>query len=261
MSDFSVYINSFKEYASSFYCEDTFINENIDLKINHTLRVCDLMDRLTTSIKLDNKKKFLAFLVALYHDLGRFKQMATYRTFSDKISENHAHLSVKELEVTKFIYDLDKEEQNLIIKSILNHNKFEIEADDSDKDIILFSKLIRDADKLDIFRVITDYYTERYEKPNEAIELHFKEEGEISPHIVEDIFNKRLSNNLYIKNAYDMRVLRIGWVFDLNFSESFLIYKEKGYLDKSMEALPKNDLIKKIYDFVNDYIEEKIKTA
>lgn len=261
MYNHSIYIESFKKYASTFYCEDNFINENIDLKINHTLRVCEIMNRLTVSLNLDEKNKFLSFLIALYHDLGRFKQMATFRTFSDKKSENHALLSVKELEETKFIDFLDYEDKQIVFQSIVNHNKFKIDMDNLSTDMVLFCKLIRDADKLDIFKVITDYYLVRYEKSNEAIELHFIEEGEISEHIIEDIFNKRLSNNLYIKNAFDMRLLRIGWVFDLNFPCSYLIFKENNYLEKSISALPKSELISNIYEFVSNYIKEKTETA
>ena len=85
----------FFEYVNQFSSPDLFIKENIELKIEHTGRVCENILLLAKSEKISENACMLAETIALFHDLGRFEQFMKYKTFKDSESENHAFLSVK----------------------------------------------------------------------------------------------------------------------------------------------------------------------
>ena len=127
-------------------------NGKIHLKIVHTLAVAEVMDRLTKSLSLTEKQCELAYICAIFHDIGRFEQVRRYDTFLDHLSVDHAQLGCEVLEENGFLKELSTKEQEIILTAIRNHNRFRIE-EGLDEETLLFCKLIRDADKCDIFRV------------------------------------------------------------------------------------------------------------
>jgi hypothetical protein len=41
-----------------------------------------------------------------------------------------------------------------------------------------------------------------------------------------------------MKNRNDIKLLRLSWIFDLNFPATFFLLKEYGYLEAIMSCLP-----------------------
>lgn len=146
----------FNEYVKNFNPEDG----RIKLKIEHILRVANYSKQIATNLKLNEEQIQLAELIGIFHDIGRFKQVEKYHTFSDRDSGvNHAEYSIKVLYEDNLIekFKVDDKYNHIIKKAVLNHNKSEIETG-LNEDELLFAKIIRDADKLDIItHAITEY--------------------------------------------------------------------------------------------------------
>ena len=146
----------FQKYVANFNPEDG----RIRLKIEHILRVAEYSKKLAENLQLDEEKIKLAELIGIFHDIGRFKQAEKYHTFSDKESGvDHAEYSIKALYDDDLIkeFNVDSKYDNIIKKAVLNHNKPAIQQGLND-DELLFAKIIRDADKLDILcHVINEY--------------------------------------------------------------------------------------------------------
>ena len=68
----------FEEYAKGFSSDDPFVQENIDLKKHHTLRVRNLVMDIGQSISLDEDNMCVAEACAILHDIGRFEQYRKY---------------------------------------------------------------------------------------------------------------------------------------------------------------------------------------
>ena len=66
-------------------------------------------------------------------------------------------LGAKVLVVNKVLRDLPKHDQDLIIRSVTLHNVFTL-PEGLDEKSLLFARLVRDADKLDILRVVIEYF-------------------------------------------------------------------------------------------------------
>ena len=144
----------FKDYVDTFDLD----NKNIKLKYFHTLEVANISYEIANLMNLSEEDKDLAKLIGYLHDIGRFVQIEKTKTFKDK-NMDHADYGVKVLFeedlIRKFI-DTNKYDE-IIRKAIKNHNKYEILDEVNDKEK-LFANIIRDSDKIDIFRVRKIYY-------------------------------------------------------------------------------------------------------
>lgn len=243
----------FNSYVKKFYGEDSLINQNIELKEIHTLNVAKHSVNIAKSLNLSEEEVNTAEIIGLFHDIGRFEQFRKYKTFRDALSENHATLGIKILEENNVLENLDENRRKVIIKAIHLHNTKEL-PDNLNEEDALFCKLIRDADKLDIFRVIIEYEKERKDNPNPAIDNLPFTPG-YNKELLEDILLSRKISNNSLKNYNDRKLYELSWITDLNYPFSFNYIKEKRVLEKLISCLPENDEINKLSKHLKQYIE------
>ena len=106
----------FEQYAHSFLTGNSDFDQGFELKIIHTKKVCSEIIELCKSLSLDESKTNIAFVIALFHDLGRFEQYKNYQTYNDSISINHAALGIQILKEKRILKNLDSEIKKIIIK-------------------------------------------------------------------------------------------------------------------------------------------------
>jgi len=247
----------FTHYVQTFKYGDRELKQNTILKEEHTLKVCHEMITLAEQLGLNTNERRLAEIIALFHDIGRFEQFARYNTFIDKQSENHAELGVKILKNYGVLNKFEDSIESLIFRTIRYHNRAILPPDETET-CLFFSKLLRDADKLDIWRVVTDYYHRRDGKRNGAIELDLPDTPGISDEVYEDLMNKKIVNIHHMKNLNDFKLLQVGWVFDLNFAATYRAVRSRGYLEKIREVLPVSDKINSIFAVIHSHLDENI---
>ena len=142
--------------AATIFFDDAQIVDGIILKEKHTWMVVKNCERLANHLNLNEHDKILAQMIGLFHDVGRFYQFTVYRTFNDALSENHAKLGLKVIKDLPFMEKLSPDDFATLKFAIANHNAREIATTDN-KRFLLFAKLIRDADKIDIYRVLKPF--------------------------------------------------------------------------------------------------------
>jgi len=250
----------FNDYAKSFYSGNPEDQQNIELKEAHTRRVCGEILDIGNALSLNGEDLHMAEVMALFHDIGRFEQYARYGTFSDLKSEDHAILGVKVLRKTGVLEMLDPATADLILRCIAYHNRAFLPEDESAQ-CLFFARLLRDADKLDILRVVTDYYQRKTGDRNGAIELGLPDSLDISPEIYEDLLAKRIVKTEYLKTLNDFKLLQMGWVFDVNFLRTFQLIQERHFIEMIRDALPRSKKISEIYVTVRSYLEEHAKNV
>ena len=242
----------FISYVNQFKMDATEEQENIDLKIRHSFRVCEEMEKIIKDFDLGEDEYYLAKIIALFHDIGRFKQYKEYKTFSDYKSEDHGELGVQVLEENGLMADFSPEHQKKVISAIRLHNKPKLPNDN-----LFFAKLIRDADKLDIFNL----FKEKYENKNEETQLiKLDYRPEISDHIYEKLKNKELIKYSNLETVNDLKLMQMTWIYDINFSKTLEIIKEREYIETIYNSMPDNNKAKEIYEMVSKEIKNKIKT-
>jgi len=249
----------FDGYVRSFQSEDRDFQQNIDMKEKHTLRVCDEILSLGKELELNNGDLLLLEILALFHDVGRFEQYGRYQTFVDRDSEDHAALGVKILERNEVLAELDELTRNLILRSISYHNRAALPLEETEE-CLFFAKLLRDADKLDIWKVVTDYYRRKDRRRNVAIELGLPDTPGISQKVYESLMRKEIVDAGHLNNLNDFKLLQIGWLYSINFTPTFHCIKERKYLNIIRKYLPQTKTIDNIFSIVQLYLDEQIPT-
>ena len=113
------------------------------------------MNYLTRPLRMTESDRLLAETIALFHDVGRYEQFTKYRTFADVMSVPHGPLGVDILKRHKVLDCLTPDEQYTISRAVELHGTKQL-PDDLDEGVAPFAQLIRDADKLDIYYLMTE---------------------------------------------------------------------------------------------------------
>lgn len=248
--------NEFDKYVSKFNPNDG----RIKLKIDHIKRVANISKKIAQNLQLQEEQVKLAELIGLFHDIGRFEQAKRYHTFNDKESFNHAELSVKVLFDENLIdkFNVEKKYENVIRQAILNHNKNKINEDLNEEET-LFSKIIRDADELDIYYTICEY-------DFESIFWYSDFDcGPISNTIINEFKIEHEINYSHIKNNADQIIVFYAYIFKLNFEFSLKFLKQEKYLERYTKRVCEefsNDIVKEqskqILQISNDFLNKII---
>lgn len=229
--------NEFLEYTKKYDINSPAIQR----KIEHSLRTMDVMKELAENLKLSEENVKLASLIGLLHDIGRFEQWKRFETYMDLISIDHgdmgAYILQKDNYIRKFI-ETDKYD-NIILEAIKNHNKYIID-EELENNEEFFTKMIRDADKLDIFYQITEKFSGNKE--------------EIENSYVSETYMNQLENNILIcteenETALDQYVLKTSFIFDFYFNFSIQTVRRENYINRFFRKM----------NFKNKKTEEQIK--
>lgn len=244
-----VFRNYLKQYDQT--------DDKIRLKIAHTYGVVNACNYIASNMQLGEEDAKLAQLIGLLHDIGRFEQLRIYHSFDDSLMP-HAQCSIdilfKENMIEQFLEERHLDE--IIYLAIKYHGVYQM-PDDMPRRGDLHTKIIRDADKLDNFRVkhvsnmITMVDVDEEELGTEAI----------TEAIYEKFLNYTPILNSERKTHMDMWVSYLGYIFDLNFSASFQYIQEKNYINKIIDRVPytnpdtKNKM-EQIRKAANEYVKE-----
>lgn len=246
-------INTFAEYVRNYDPSD----EKIKLKIDHTYRVAGLCQRIAESLGLSEPDVDIAWLLGMLHDIGRFEQIRRFGTFNDAQSVDHAEfgadLLFKEGLIRKFaegyyeeceLARSGNEEAEQIIKNnehhnkdtgllemaIRQHNKYRVKEDLTERQR-MFCDILRDADKVDIFKVNADIPMEIiYDVTTEELK-----NGVITKEVLESFYKKETVLKSVRRSAVDHIVGHISLLFELVYKESYRQAKEQGYVYKLLD--------------------------
>lgn len=242
----------FSRYCRGFYAEDAADNRNYLLKEQHTYRVCENINLLTGSLALAENERLTAEAIALFHDLGRFEQYRRHKTFRDAISVNHAALGVQVLSAERVLEDLPTEERSTIFRAVTLHNAYLLPSSLDERELF-FTRLVRDADKLDIWEVFISYYELPEEERASAVGLGFPDLPECSPGVVECLNRREMVHLSALKTLTDFKLLQLSWVFDLNFPAAFRLVLERDCLGRLAATLPPDAAVRSAVQLVREF--------
>ena len=236
----------FIKYSERFNIQDSLLKR----KQLHSLRVGDLSRQIAQKMKLSDEEIQIATLIGLLHDIARFEQFTKYGTFRDRESIDHGDLGVAILKKDDYIktYIEDEKYKDIIYVAIKNHNKYKIEKGLNPKQE-MFCKIIRDADKLDIFyEMINIFYQEKeIENINYSI---------VDDEILSKIYEKKTINRNHFKKKGKLQemIILLAFLFDINYQASFEIIWNEKYINQlfqkfDLEMKKQNKKCKKCKNF------------
>ena len=204
-------------------------NEGIKRKQEHSLRVMEESRKIAEALNLDEEKVEIAELIGLLHDIGRFEQYNRGNNHLNEMLLNHAELGIEVLLKDDYIkkYIDDEHYIPIIFKAIKNHNRYKIEKGLNEEEL-LFAKIVRDADKLDIlYEGENIYWNTKREKEN-------VENSKISIKI-----EQQFKNELPVKkwgnernDTVDGLLILLSYIYDVNFKETLEIVSKEDYANK-----------------------------
>lgn len=267
-------INAFAEYVRNYDPSD----EKIKLKIDHTYRVAGLCQRIAESLGLSESDVDIAWLLGMLHDIGRFEQIRRFGTFNDAQSVDHAEfgadLLFKEGLIRKFaegyyeeceLARSGNEEAEQIIKNnehynkdtgllemaIRQHNKYRVKEDLTERQR-MFCDILRDADKVDIFKVNADIPMEIiYDVTTEELK-----NGIITKEVLESFYKKETVLKSVRRSAVDHIVGHISLLFELVYKESYRQAREQGYVYKLLDFKSDVPEVNAEFDDMRKYVDE-----
>ena len=267
-------INAFAEYVRNYDPSD----EKIKLKIDHTYRVAGLCQRIAESLGLSEPDVDIAWLLGMLHDIGRFEQIRRFGTFNDAQSVDHAEfgadLLFKEGLIRKFaegyyeeceLAEPENQEDEQIIKNnehhnkdtgllemeIRQHNKYRVKEDLTERQR-MFCDILRDADKVDIFKVNADIPMEIiYDVTTEELK-----NGIITKEVLESFYKKETVLKSVRRSAVDHIVGHISLLFELVYKESYRQSKEQGYVYKLLDFKSDVPEVNAEFDDMRKYVDE-----
>jgi HD superfamily phosphodiesterase len=247
----------FYRYVQSFFSSDPIVQKILVLKEQHSLRVGNEILNIGKKLDLSNSSLRLAEAMALFHDIGRFEQFTRYQTFVDRKSDNHAELGVRVLQQEKTLASLDADSRDLILKAISYHNRLSVPEDESHM-CIYFSKLLRDADKVDILNLFSTYYYVSQQERSATVELDLPDTPDVSEEVLASLQDRKTISMHQLKSLNDFKLLQMAWVYDVNFQPALQMIYERDYLKKIRDTLPASEKIDQTYSQLISYLKAQI---
>lgn len=247
---------AFNNYVAKFDESD----EMIRLKKKHTVKVATNADEIAGSIGLSSEEVDICWLIGMLHDIARFRQLKEYHTLYDAKSFNHAYVGCdilfKEGLIDSFVdYTVeDSRTLSLVENAVRWHSEYRI-PEDLDEEEKQYCNIIRDADKVDIFRVAIE------EPVNNVYSVTRREllDSEITPEVLEAFYEHHAVKRELRKNMLDIKVGFVSLSFELVYDKSKELALSQGNLMNIIEDDYTNERTRQQVREIQRELEEYLK--
>jgi hypothetical protein len=226
------------------------------LKLEHTIRVAADARSIAAGMAWSSEEVHLAEAVGLCHDVARFPQFLKYKTFSDADSVDHGDFGAETLQNETFLDGLGEEARDLILHSVQYHNKKDLPRTLSaheEKHL----RLIRDADRLDIFFVCVESMGSGGAQKNPEVMMGVDFEAPPSPAILDQFERGETIDYSYLKSMADRFVLQLSWMHDMSYASSKRLICERNVIEQFIELLPvKTDRLLRCFEVTDAFLRQ-----
>jgi hypothetical protein len=220
---------AYDAYVDTFRSSGGELPDMMQLKLVHTRKVVENAVLIAKGEGFDGRTTLACEATALLHDTGRYEQLRVYNTFRDSDSVDHA----------VFSHDIVKErgwldgwrDGDAILNAVLWHNRREIPEGISDPVASACARTVRDADKLDIFRVLEERVENTDWRSDSRAFWNLSLDAPPNPAVVAAIRERRPVEYQEITCLADFVLVQIGWmVSGLEYATSRRLCMERGHL-------------------------------
>ena len=256
-TEFTKICNWFMDFTGKYRNKDGSMHLVLQLKFDHSLRVAADCREIAEELGWPEHEVVTAEAAGLLHDVSRFPQFAGHKTFLDHRSFDHgerAHLIVSE---SGILSSLGAAEQAEILNSIRYHNRRKIEVE-MDPDSMRFLKLIRDADKLDILKIVYETIKHNRHKDYPEILCHVNPSGPATPELIAEIKKHGYGSYEHVKSMTDMNLMRMTWVYNINYLPSLRRFSERQLLEQLDETMINTPDVEALMKKARRFVEDKL---
>ena len=211
------------------------------LKLEHTGHVVDNAKLIAAGEGFDALTSRVCAAAALLHDTGRYEQLKRYNTFRDSDSVDHAVFS-HDIVVEKGWLDAVQRAggrvqsaegakiRQAVLDAVLFHNRREL-PEGLDPLTLAASQTVRDADKLDIFRVLEDQIAKTDWRNDCQAFWNLPTTVRPNDAVLDAIRAGRPVDYQDIRSLADFVLIQVGWMISgLSYATSRRLCAERGHL-------------------------------
>lgn len=214
--------------------------EHLHLKWEHSLNVLANAEKILSGalpVTFSPELVRAAQLAALYHDVARFEQYITYHTFRDAESADHGAWGSKLLKALPFLDGEPIRIKGLVRAAVNIHNRFAIPPGVPEA-FRLVTAVVRDADKIDILRVVSAYARPGGRRSTVVTWKLLDEPDRWTRSLYDAVLSGGLGISSEMRYINDFLLLLCSWLYDLNFPASYDLVREQGHMDTVLGGLP-----------------------
>ncbi len=237
-------------YVDTFRGADGELPPMMELKRVHTAHVVANARAIASGEGFDGETARACDAAALLHDTGRYEQLRRYNTFRDSDSVDHAVFS-HDIVVEKGWLDGDPQRE-AILTAVLVHNRRDVPeglAPLAEAAV----HTVRDADKLDIFRVLEHQIATTDWRHNCEAFWNLPTRAAPNSAVVEAIRAGRPVDYQNIKTLADFVLIQVGWMRSgLRYATSRRLCAERGHLAfrrNFLHELTEDPVVDELCDF------------
>lgn len=224
------------------------------LKIEHTRHVAANARDIAHDLRWPPANIHLAEALGWVHDVGRFAQFAEFGHFHDATSFNHGLRGADIARESGILAELSEENRDCLLAGIRHHNVKTISPDTLDAHLP-FLKLIRDADKLDIFRVVAEGLARNGFRELADMWPHIDLEGPVNPLLLRDIRARRDADVAHVHSLADFLLLESSWIYDLHYAPTRERVRRRGVLDILAVHLPDDPDTREVFGEIQHFLD------
>lgn len=187
--------------------------------------------------RFDELERETSLAAALLHDTGRYEQLRRYNTFRDSESVDHAVFSHDIAKEKGWLGEVGAARPDAVLAAVLYHNRRDL-PEGLDHLTRLASDTVRDADKLDIFRVLEDQVANTDWKSDSRAFWNLAISAPPNPVVVKCIEDCQPVDYQNIQSLADFVLIQVGWMISgLAFATSRRLCAERGHLEYRRDFL------------------------
>lgn len=226
-----------EEFFSLYNVTKGHIHKMCELKTVHTRQVAKNCLQIAGSMGLNDYDRDMAWVIGELHDFARFGQAVVTKCLDDTERFNHARLGARILFTHGLIEDIIPDydqicelDRRVMEKAVYHHSDYRLPGDLTEREL-LFCRIIREADQLDIFRTIVETGWEiNYGCSRETLL-----EGDISEAIEAAFYRHTMADYSKRVTPADYHMAHIALCFGLENPSARKRAVEQGYLHQMMD--------------------------
>jgi putative nucleotidyltransferase with HDIG domain len=226
----------FERYVHHFADSSGELHPLLQLKVEHSTRVAAEADELSSDLGWCASERHTAQAAGLLHDIGRFSQYAEFGTFSDAASVDHGERGAGVLREAGWLSNWRSEDAGAILFAVRCHNRLHVPATLRGQRLALL-RLVRDADKLDILRIVLDAVERDGFRELPAMLPHIRLDGPVSPQVREEVSSRKCVSLRNVKSLAEFLLMQLSWVYDLNYPPTLRRFHDRGIVPKIMRRI------------------------
>lgn len=242
-------------FVDSYRAADGVLPDAVALKLDHTRRVAENARDIARDLGWTPEDVDLAEALGWLHDAGRFAQFGDFGHFQDATSFNHGHRGADLVRDSGVLDNLDEKSRACLLDGIRHHNAKRIPSD-LPPDHVRLLQLIRDADKLDIFRVVAEGVERDGFRELADMWPHIHLDGPVNPLLLGDIRARNQGDVAHVESLADFLLLEASWLCELHFAPARARARRARVLDTLAAHLPADPDVRAVLDGIRGFLAE-----